>query len=296
LVLYIMYFERLMEDLKKDSSYETLLQKIINVFSPYYICQHFVGNEAWKWLGLHRIPGKNDLLTTDNVSVIKDYDIVVCQVNYFEKFVRDILPRISGRIILITCQFEYPQLFRSELTDELRDSPKIIRWLSTNPIYEASDTYMAFPCGMCHWRENMTAYAETLLRGDTAKSGVAHMHLSETNPCRDLLPKGPKCECADYYENIRKSQYLISPIGDRDDCYRHYEAIGLGSNPLSNVGDLYRPIFGDSMIYCGIDEMLKALETQAVSGDNGAPNRDLICLDYYVARLIPTPPLHVDES
>ena len=286
-----MYFERLMKNLKKDSSYETLLENIIHVFSPYYICDHFVGNEPWKWLGLHRIPGKNDLLTTNNVSVIKDYDIVACQVNYFERFVKEILPNISSQIVLITCQFEYPPLFRSKLTDEVRDSPKIIRWLSTNPIYETSNTYMAFPCGLCHWPENMTAYAETLLKGDSEKSGVAHMHLSETNPCRNVLPKGPKLECAEYYENIRKSRYLISPIGDRDDCYRHYEAIGLGTIPLSNVSGLYRPLFEDSMIYCGTDEMLKALERQAVSGYDGLrPNRDLICLEYYTALLIPSPP------
>ena len=54
------------------------------------------------------------------------------------------------------------------------------------------------------------------------------------------------------YEIDSCMQYMEPPlgsIGDRDDCFRHYEAIGLNTIPVSNIGFLYKRIFGDNMLY-----------------------------------------------
>jgi len=276
------YFERLLANLRSDASYDNVLRHMINVFSPYYLCNHFVGNEAWRWLGLHRIPGKTDLMSTGDLTVIKDYDIIVCQVNFLEHFVNIMLPNIDKKIVLITSQFEFPQLYKTDLTDRVLKESKIVLWFSTNPIYEPSEKYVPFPCGMALWQENLKEYARILLLEECEKTAeIAHMHLSQTNPCRELIPKADKCEITEYYENIRRARFVISPIGDRDDCYRHYEAIGLGAIPLSNIGEYYRPIFQNNMYYCPIEEIVEAVMNQKVGVEYIPPNRDLICFEYY---------------
>ena len=76
-------------------------------------------------------------------------------------------------------------------------------------------------------------------------------------------------------------KFILSPIGDRDDCYRHYEAIGLGTIPVSNVNSFYKNIFSGNMIYNNIDEMVNMLDTGSTNCVYEEPNKDLICFEYY---------------
>ena len=84
---------------------------------------------------------------------------------------------------------------------------------------------------------------------------------------------------------MQEARYIISPIGDRDDCYRHYEAIGLGTIPIANVNKLYESIFEKNMYYCEIDDMVDILNTNHINHEYSEPNKDLICFDYYKEKL-----------
>jgi hypothetical protein len=77
------------------------------------------------------------------------------------------------------------------------------------------------------------------------------------------------------------TKFVISPIGDRDDCYRHCECIGLGAIPVSNVGISYRGLFTDNMLYCDIDTIAEIVRTNNMNEPYHVPNKDLICLNYY---------------
>ena len=275
------YFQKMIQELSDNSSYNEIVSKMINVFSPYVLCKHFIGSELWYWNMLSKIPpGKNDINSTNNLDIIEDYDIVQCQVNFFNHFIENILPKIDKKIILITSQFEYPYLTRSEQTDFVLHHPNIVLWISTNPIYEPSERYMAFPCGLSQF--NLSIYTNILLNKEIIKEReLTHMHLSETNPCRDLLPKGEKYSEEEFYDNIRKSKFMISPIGDRDDCYRHYECIGLKTIPMSNVGDYYKDIFTNNMYYCDIDIMIESLRKNKVNFEYTEPDQNMISFEYH---------------
>ena len=55
---------------------------------------------------------------------------------------------------------------------------------------------------------------------------------------------GPRLDYATYLTRVVNTEFLISTGGDREDCYRHYEAIGLGTKPVSNINrKLYSQIF-----------------------------------------------------
>lgn len=276
-----MYFENLLQILRKDSSYDTILKNIVNVFSPYFLCQHFIGDEAWKWGILSKLPpDKNDINSTNNLSAIQDYDIIQCQLKFFSHFVMNILPAIDKKVVLITSGFEYYPFARTELTDIVLNHPNVVLWISTNPIYEASEKYMPFPIGFSPF--NLSVYTNILLNTEITKTDdFTHMHLSQTNPCRDLLPKGNKYPAEEFYDNIQKSRFMISPIGDRDDCYRHYECIGLKTIPISNVSKYYTDIFKENMYYCDIQKMIEIIDTNQVDYEYREPNQDLISYEYH---------------
>ena len=90
----------------------------------------------------------------------------------------------------------------------------------------------------------------------------------------------PEISNETYYKNMLNVKFILSPIGDRDDCYRHYEAIGLGVVPISNVNSFYKNIFTSNMIYTDIDNMVNMLNLD-FNLNYVEPNKNLICFDYY---------------
>ena len=86
----------------------------------------------------------------------------------------------------------------------------------------------------------------------------------------------------EYLHNILKSKFTISTSGDRDDCYRHYECIGLNSIPIANIN--YREIFGNNMIYSNINSFIKIINKGKIIGYNESTNYinpDILLIDYW---------------
>lgn len=42
-----------------------------------------------------------------------------------------------------------------------------------------------------------------------------------------------------YLEQLASSRFIFSPNGDRPECYRHYEALGLGAIPITELDIMY---------------------------------------------------------
>ena len=277
----IMYYERLLTLLEKNNSYETCMYNIINPFSLYYLCNHYYGDEV-KIINIPIPNDKNNLLINNNLSKIKDFDIIHCEVNYFNKFCNEILDKIEQKIILTTGQWHLPQIYKSDLTEKILNHKNVVLWISQNPIYENSSKYLAFPYGILH--TNIHEYSRALIATKNLLKNKELIYLPisrDTHPCRQELPMIPLIPASQYYTNIFQGKFILSPIGDRDDCYRHYESIGLGTIPISNVGKMYKSIFTTNMIYADIHYMKKMLNKNYFNLTYTEPNRDLICFEYY---------------
>lgn len=272
-----MYYYNVLNNIKNNGN---LMENIINPFSLYFLANHYYGNELYEW-NLNNYINKNNILNNNDLSLIKDYDIIHVQVNFFEQFCTEILDKIDKKIILATGQCHAPQIKKSIYTEKVLNNKNIILWISQNPIYEDVDKYIAFPYGILHL--DLYSYALALLNNNLIKDkNVIHLYLNHaTNPCRYKLPRIEHLSHEDFYKEISKSKFLISPIGDRDDCYRHYEAIGLGTIPISNVGNQYKIIFGNNMYYTDIDNMVDIINNNKCDFQYIEPNKDLICFDYY---------------
>lgn len=276
-----MYHGRLMEELRENNTLNKCLSTIINPFSLYYLCDHYYGDEI-KTYDIPIPENKNDLLKNKNLSTIKDGDIIHCQVNYFREFCNDILDKIETKFILTTGQWHLPQIHKSALTEKVLMHKNVLLWVSQNPIYDNNDKYIAFPYGIAHY--NIKEYANTLIDNITLKKNKEVIFLpinNNTNHCRIKLPHISGISASEYYKQMAPGRFIISPIGDRDDCYRHYEAIGLGVIPISNVNNFYKNIFTTNMIYASIDEMVNMLNKGSVNLKYEEPNKDLICFEYY---------------
>ena len=260
--------------------------------TPYFICNHYISDEIDWNLNFNNLIKGNDLLKNQNFHKIKNYDIIQCQFKLFNYFCNKILPKIKKKIILITSQYNLPQIKKSKQTDNLLKNNKIILWISQNPIYLNHPKYMAFPYGIQHY--SVKNYYNFLKSNNLAKNiNVSnsfvhvHQHLPE-NHIRCKYPilgteSGPKLEYDDYLRKIANSEFLISTSGDRDDCHRHYEAIGLGTVPISNIN--YTEIFGNNMYTTNEKNIVKIAESKKCDKKYWKPDKNIIYLEYWKKKM-----------
>lgn len=296
-------FENLIQLEIKDA-----VEAFITPITPYFICNHFISteihsNSGWRYIEYNIDTKANDLLKNNNYSDIKNMDIIQIQVIYFDFFYENILPIIVNKnikVIIITSQWHLPSIERNYKTDALLNNNHILLWISQNPIYENHKKYMPFPYGLFHHQVNeyikiVKKYERNHKNHNNKKSKIinqnssVHSHLPSNHIRRkyDIFGKnsGPRLNYDDYLKNISDSEYVISTAGDRNDCYRHYETIGLNAIPVSNIRGGYQEIFEENMIYSNAEDMIIMIQNQVVNHTYKPPNRDMLTIFYWVKKI-----------
>jgi hypothetical protein len=279
------------------------IECLITPLAPYFICNHFISteihNSSSKYVGIDLKLTANDLLKNKNYNDIKNFEIIQIQVDYFDFFYDEILPIIiknNIKVAIITSQWHIPQIQRNDKTDELLNNDNIILWISQNPIYTDNEKYMAFPYGICH--HNAVDYVNFIKSNNINNNknikilnqcSSPHGHLPDNHIRKqiDIFGKnsGEWKSYADFLTNILDAEFVISTAGDRDDCYRHYEIIGLNAIPVSNIGDEYKYIFGENMIYSNAEEMINMINNKIVNYEYKKPNKDILTISYWVCKI-----------
>jgi hypothetical protein len=287
----------------ENISNENLIKHLVTPLTPYFICNHFISTEInpdspkyiWRELKLKA----NDLLKNKNYNDIKNFEIIQVQVDYFDFFYDEILPIISRnniKVVIITSQWHLPQIKRSSKTDDLLNHSNILLWISHNPIYSNNEKYMAFPYGLFY--DGVDSYVKFIKSHDINtdknikilnQSASVHNHLPNNHIRKvfDIFGKnsGSSMLYKDFLTNILNAEFVISTGGDRDDCYRHYECIGLNAIPVSNITDGYKDIFLDNMVYSNAEEMINMINTKSVDYYYKKPNRDILAISYWICKI-----------
>ena len=282
------YFNKLINNIKINNNVNNLdflLNNLITSFSLYYISNHYIGDELERF-NVPVIPKSNNILKNNNIDAIKDMDILFVQNNYFDIFISDYLPNIKVNFILITGQWNLPQLHINEKTTRLLNDNKIFKWFSQNPIFK-HEKYIPFPYGLNYGynldNPEIKIYANELLNiNNDKKENIINLPMNYiTNNCRSIFEKMPYMDNKTYYKLMNDSKFILSPIGDRDETYRYWEAIGLGTIPISNVGSLYKDLFEDNMIY--VNDTYEMLNMYKINLNlpYKIPNKNFICLEYW---------------
>ena len=285
------YYNQLIEKLRKNSSKENLYNNIITPFSSYYLCDHFIGDEPFIYY-LRGIKA-NNLIKNKNYDSIKEYDIVQCQGTkkiFYDIFCKEILPKINTKIILITSSYltNCPSRSTTPKIEMVLKSPKIYKWFTQNPIqhplYDSNTKYIPFPYGVNP--QTLRRYVMCLLKTKSSTKKrilLNHLHCELTHKCRKILPNVDYKSPTRFFNGITDSKYILSPIGDRNDCFRHWESLGLGTIPVCNINNQLKKLFKENMYYVeNTEEMIKMLKDPKFLNDiYKKPNKDYISLDYW---------------
>jgi len=284
-------------------SNKTPIEYLVTPLTPYLICHHFISTEIHpdnhKYVHFNLELKANDLLKNKNYNDIKNFEIIQVQVDYFNFFYDEILPILiqnNIKVILITSQWHLPQIHKSDKTDGILKNENILLWISQNPIYTNNIKYMAFPYGICQIDLNNYVDFMKSCNINTDKNikilnqrANVHNHLPENHIRKkfDIFGKnsGESLSYTDFLTNILNAEFVISTAGDRDDCYRHYECIGLNAIPVANITDGYKDIFLENMIYSNSEEMIDMINNNLVNYKYSKPNRDILTISYWVFKI-----------
>jgi hypothetical protein len=184
------------------------------------------------------------------MSMLKEGDTIYIPLAKLHGFVRTALHNITVPVVILSGQ--WVRLLQMPVPDvaitTLLENPMVIAWFCQNLDLHASNyTYHTkvhpWPYGLedppfRHEYAKRQIYRHVLDRA-VRKSSVLHLtYFSlKTNPYgRESIPNGIiNTNLTEFYDNMAKAHFIFSPNGDRPECYRHYEAIGLGTMPITQL-------------------------------------------------------------
>ena len=266
---------------------ESVLNELVTPESPYLLAKYCMvsGDVRGGSIALTNMISRCPMLDHNVLNQVRDLDIIVVDPTMFVNFVTEYLHKLHCRVILFTCRWHIPQVERSEYTDLLLNHSRIAHWYSQNPIYDGHPKYTAFPYGVARFMQLATAMTKNAI---PKKVHLGYLYFKiEHHYERALLPPAPALlNLADFYTEIMASKFIISPHGDRPDCYRHYEAIALGAIPISNVPQSFRQIFGDDMIISNVNDMSAyVLGTKTINVSYHKPSCEILSLAYWRSKI-----------
>mmetsp|Transcript_22720 Transcript_22720/g.34361 ORF Transcript_22720/g.34361 Transcript_22720/m.34361 type:complete len:438 (+) Transcript_22720:33-1346(+) len=235
--------------------------------------------DNWRRPYYKNIPGyaKKKLSHPDEAAKMKDNDTIF--VNYLNigQFTREFLPRIETSFVLITttnmsARIATMEQYAKPVAPNITSHPHLLRWFATN-IDENTGGYhyhhlvSPFPRGLkdeqgkAAFRNPLPYYREAFLRSwyhqnetefqAKKKRFIFSGFISNTNANRtNITSTNNMLRYPKYLQRIIQSKYVISPAGIHPDCHRHYEAIGLGAVPITDIDPyLYSHLKEGPIIY-----------------------------------------------
>lgn len=126
-------------------------------------------------------------------------------------------------------------------------------------------------------------YLAEMKRNRTKDELVFVSFITRTNNWRSrrLVPSSKeKLPEPDYWKRMHESHYVLSPDGDRPECHRHYEAIGLGTTPITSLDpQMYRHLLGNVVFD---DHEWNLPELEATLPRSPPVNRRLVFEEYWM--------------
>jgi hypothetical protein len=179
-------------------------------------------------------------VTKETASQVLPFDSIYVPIASLERFVANVLPMIENNFILMTGQKSLVPPFSRELFDTIIEHPRVIKWfLQNQAVYSYNNKHPkmgVFPYGI------YTKYPEEYLaemRRKVHKDNFIYVGYlnkgTNKNVRKDIPRQRHKIPPPLYFSGLRNSTYVLSPDGDRPECHRHYEAIGLGTVPITGL-------------------------------------------------------------
>jgi hypothetical protein len=250
----------------------------------------------------------------EDVERLRQNDTIFVAFVKLREFTEDFLPFIEQDFVLITTRCLVSNVYPDwvhEVAGPLVNHPRLLHWFSTNignytGGAQNHPKVSPFPLG---FKSRMPGarpghripipifrqiFLETLHTTDEEKTTkVFASFIRRHNPKRASIPSGGILPYQDYLRALGRSKYVLSPDGDHPDCHRHYEAIGMGAIPITELDPfLYRHLKEAPAIFANTNWNLTDLEATLPSSVSHDVNRNLVFEEYwmeYVERVVGRP-------
>jgi len=191
---------------------------------------------------------------TDAVQ-LGDHDTVFVPTTDVGSFVEEVLGSLAADIVVISGRTAKAPVPDSAAVSRLLNHPRILHWFCQNtPLYVPHDPrhpkLSPFPYGLKESGkavlpqppgEKVQEFRAAFLgalgkeKTDFIFAGPLGTTGGWRGNTRKGIPKSGMMTPSVYFERMANSRYVLSPDGDRPECYRHYEAIGLGAVPITEL-------------------------------------------------------------
>jgi hypothetical protein len=234
---------------------------------------------------------------------LTDNDTIFVSYAKIEEFTHDFLPYVNTTFVLITVPFHimYPKGLEI-VAQNITSHGYLLHWFATNignytGGHQFHPKVSPFPLGLKpkmgyrDFQNPIPFYREIFLnttsitnnQTQNSKENVIFAgYISRTNSNRNAIPSGRKLPYVQYLKEIAKSSYVISPDGDHPDCHRHYEALGLGAVPITQLDPyLYSHLKEGPVIYNNTNWNLTELK-ESLPMPPPNVNRNMIFEEYWM--------------
>ena len=244
----------------KKLKYSALVREVINPFSLWFLSDYHYGNEFFEHFEDHE-----DVLTImkskpfnqENCHNLPNMAVLLVDPKLFPDFVNYCVPRIKSRFVLLTGRWQLPMLKKSNLTETVLTNKNLIHWFSQNPIHKHAK-YSGIPYGV--HQDNLITLFKIVHEERNKSTVLSNFYLKQTNSDRTAFLGGKRFSHRIYCRKIKSTKFLISPVGDRPDTYRHWESIALTTVPICNCPKEFVDLFGSNGIVATTEKMLEWLK------------------------------------
>uniref|UniRef100_A0AC35FHL1 Exostosin GT47 domain-containing protein n=1 Tax=Panagrolaimus sp. PS1159 TaxID=55785 RepID=A0AC35FHL1_9BILA len=227
----------------------------------------------------------NDL----NVENVKCGDIIFVKTDYLKEFLLDYHPKIKSPYVLLTHESDYGVGYPWQL--KILEDPKIIKWFAQNTL--------AFHPKLVPLPLGVTQLLYLNFSPKTNKNRIKTLiYFQKTFGNNSLVKINQKRSTwKEYLENIKNSQFVLSPPGNGIDCIRTWEAIIFGSIPIvkrSYLMPLYDrlPVMVVKDWHEVTEESMKKFQLENLNPNtfskDGLPWRPSIWLRYWIKEIVGT--------
>jgi hypothetical protein len=235
----------------------------------------------------------------NNMEQLEHNDTIYVTFTELEEFVYQKLDNITKDVVIISGQIQYSPVVPNHVIEKLLTNPHVMQWFCQNlPVYGGVDPFhpkiSPFPYGLKEVSHNLKlnrpleAYKQVFFQNliqdpNVGRSKLIYAGPLHKSPNRASIPTevSKKLQPTPFFQNMANSTYILSPNGDRPECFRHYEALGLGTVPITELDPiLFRHLQGGHVIFNNTDWNLTTLESEL----NPQPtvNRNLIFEEYWM--------------
>jgi hypothetical protein len=124
-----------------------------------------------------------------------------------------------------------------------------------------------------------------LLRDDVSKDQqlfLSQFSLRSNPKQRANIPNGPSLSYQTYLHEMHRSRFVLAPDGDRPECFRHFEALGLGTVPITQlVAEKVPHLAASGVVFDNQD--WNTTSNIAFQKNHGRVNRRLIFEAYWMS-------------